>query len=162
MMSTQDQTAADRDAIRQLMIRYNMAGDRGKVAELAQVFAEDGVIRFNDEATQGRQAIARRLGGGVASPGLVVTRHHLTTSLIEVDGDAATGRTYFQVLTNIGPDHHGVYVDRFARIDDTWLIVYREVRIDWQVENSVFPPLHVRGIALAGRSATDDAPATGA
>lgn len=138
-------TAADRDAIRQLMIRYNIAGDRGQLDELAQVFAPDGVLRFAGEATQGRAAIAARLGGGDSNSVLIVTRHHLTTSLIKVDGDSAEGRTYFQTLTNIGPDHHGVYVDQFARIDGEWLIVHRDVRIDWQADNSVFAPLHVRG-----------------
>lgn len=138
---------ADREEIRHLMARYNIAGDRGCVDELVQVFAEDGVILFNGEATQGRAAIAARLQGGPPRPELTVSRHHLTTCPIEVEGEHARARTYFSVFTSIGPDHHGVYVDRFEKHAGGWLIARREVRIDWQSPHSLLPPLHVRGKA---------------
>lgn len=143
-----EQEHRDREAIRVLMARYNIAGDRGDIATLAATFAVDGVLSFNGEPCTGRPAITARLsGGGTRNPALTVSRHHLTTSLIEIDGDAATGRSYFHVLTDIGPDHHGVYVDRFARIDGDWRIAHREVRIDWQSPHSLSAPLHVRGRA---------------
>ena len=47
------------------------------------------------------------------------------------------------VHTNIGPDHHGVYVDRLARVDGQWKIAEREVRLDWQSPDSVYAPLPV-------------------
>ena len=138
---------ADREAIRVLLATYNINGDRGDVATLANTFAEDGVIEFGGEKTVGRAAIQARLGGGGSTrkPGFTVSRHHLSTSLVEIDGDRASGRTYFMVNTDIGPDHHGVYVDRFVRTGDGWRIAHRQVRIDWQAENSLFAPLHVRG-----------------
>lgn len=141
---TADARAA-RDEIRQLQARYNVAGDRGEAAKLSEVFAADGIIHFDGETTQGPAAIEARLGAGDFNPALTVTRHHLTTSLIEIDDDAARGRTYFAVHTNIGLDHHGVYVDRYRRIDGAWRIAHREVRIDWQAENSLYRPLRVRG-----------------
>jgi ketosteroid isomerase-like protein len=141
---TEDQ-ARDRDAIRQLMAVYNIEGDRGNLPGLASVFAEDGVILFNAEASTGPAAIVARLSGGKRNPQLSVVRHHLTTALIEIEGDKARGRTYFTVLTDIGPDHHGVYVDRYKRVDGGWKIAHREVRIDWQAPDSLFPPQHVRG-----------------
>lgn len=142
---------ADREAIRVLMATYNIHGDRGDVETLAATFAEDGVIAFSGEETKGREAIKARLGGGSGSrkPGFSVSRHHLSTSLIEINGDTAKGRTYFVVNTDIGPDHHGVYVDRFVRTQGGWRIARREVRIDWQADNSLFAPLHVRGKAPA-------------
>ncbi|MBB3860932.1 hypothetical protein GGQ88_002201 [Novosphingobium hassiacum] len=140
---------AEREAIRHLMARYTIAGDRGQTEELAAVFTPDGILHFNAETSQGREEIARRLSRSPPHPRLLVTRHHLTTSRIELLGETAKGRTYFQVLTNIGLDHHGVYQDRFVKIGEEWLISHREVRIDWQAEGSLFPPLHVRGIAPA-------------
>ncbi|MCK9541410.1 MAG: nuclear transport factor 2 family protein [Novosphingobium sp.] len=146
------QELADREEIRALMAQYNIFGDRGKVDVLAGTFAEDGVIEFGGAKTQGRAAIAARLGGGDDKDGnggkgggLTVSRHHLSTSLVTIDGDTASARTYFMVHTDIGPDHHGVYVDRLVRTHEGWRFAHREVRIDWQAENTLFQPLHVRG-----------------
>lgn len=138
---------ADREAIRILMARYNIEGDRGNIEGLASVFADDGTLEFGGEASTGPAAIVDRLGRGSGSrnPALTVVRHHLTTSLVQVDGDEATGRTYFVVLTDIGPDHHGVYVDRYRRTSEGWRIAHRQVRIDWRSPQSLFPPMVVRG-----------------
>ncbi len=138
----------DREAIRQLMAIYNINGDRGRIDALAAVFADDGVIEFSGEASKGRAAIVARLsGGGTRNPALELSRHHLTTSLIELDGDGATARSYFQVLTNQGLDHHGHYADRLVRTPDGWRIAHRSVRIDYQSPDSLYAPLHVRGRA---------------
>jgi hypothetical protein len=142
----------DREAIRHLMAVYNINGDRGRVGALADAFAEDGVIEFSGVTTRGRAAIIERLSGGGGTkrdPALEVSRHHITTSLIEVEGDVAQARTYFQVLTNEGLDHHGHYVDRLVRTDGRWQIAHRQVRIDYQKADSLYPPFHVRGRAPA-------------
>src|SRR3546814_15808529 len=66
-------------------------------------------------------------------------RHHLTTSRIVSAGpDEATARTYFINYSDIGADHAGVYVDRFRRIDGTWLIARRDDRVDWLAESSLY------------------------
>lgn len=136
----------DREAIRHLMTIYNVNGDRGRIAALGAAFAEDGVIEFSSESSKGRAAIVARLsGGGTRNPALELSRHHLTTSLIELDGDRATARTYFQVLTNHGLDHHGHYADTLVRMPDGWRIAHRSVRIDYQSPDSLYAPLHVRG-----------------
>lgn len=136
----------DREAIRHLMAVYNINGDRGRVAALGEAFTEDGVIEFSGEATHGQAAIVARLSsGGARNPALELSRHHLTTSLIELDGDTATARSYFQVLTNQGLDHHGHYADRLVRTAGGWRIAHRAVRIDYQSAQSLYAPLHVRG-----------------
>jgi hypothetical protein len=140
----------DDAAIRHLMARYTMNGDRGKLEALAETFAEDGTLAFSGAASTGRAAIVARLAAPAArNPALTLSRHHLTSCLIDIDGERATGRTYFQVLTDIGLDHHGVYIDAMEKIAGAWLFRHRDVRIDWQSPRSLYASLHVRGIAPA-------------
>lgn len=132
-------------AIRRTMARYTINGDRNRVADLAETFATGGILEFSGELLQGRQAILARLTGGRRGrpPGHSFSRHYLGTSLIEVDGESAVARTYFQVLTDIGIDHHGRYEDRLTRIAGTWLFAHRQVRIDWQSAQSFYPPMPI-------------------
>lgn len=123
---------------------YATAGDRGRIAELATAFTEDGVLEFRGAAHRGHAAIEASLSGfdaGAeptgATPARAFTRHNLTTRRIEFDGpDAAEAWTYFMVVTPLGLDHTGRYVDRFVRAGDRWLIAHRRVSLDWAVEGS--------------------------
>jgi hypothetical protein len=138
----------DDAAIRHLMARYTMNGDRGKLEALAATFAEDGTLAFSGAASTGRAAIIARLSApGPRNPALTLSRHHLTSCLIDIADDRAAARTYFQVLTDIGLDHHGVYVDALEKTAGAWLFRHRDVRIDWQSPRSLYAPLHVRGVA---------------
>lgn len=137
--------ATDRDAIRDLLARYTYNGDRGRVAELAACFADDGTIEFPGNSATGPAAIAAALsGGGVRNPALTFVRHHITNPLIEVHGDTATARNYFAVHTDIGPDHSGTYSDTLLRTPDGWRFAHRLVRIDWQSPQSLFRPMVTR------------------
>jgi hypothetical protein len=143
---------ASREEIRHLMSIYNTAGDRMHLDELASVFTEDGILEATVFRFQGHREIVEGLGG--ASPGRstprgtgtdpparrrpTLVRHNLTTSRIELTGpEAATGRSYFVVFTEIGPDHAGVYVDEFAKVKGSWRIARRQVRIDWVADNAI-------------------------
>lgn len=138
--------ASDREAIRHLMAVYNINGDRGRITALGETFIEDGILEFSGETITGRAAIVSRLSRGrERHPALELSRHHITTSLIELDGDRATARSYFQVLTNGGLDHHGHYADQLTRMPQGWRIAHRSVRIDYQSADSLYPPFHVRG-----------------
>jgi hypothetical protein len=53
----------------------------------------------------------------------------------------ARGWTYFVVLTDVGPDHAVVYIARFSREKEDWLIADRRVRIDRVSEHSLFLPV---------------------
>lgn len=133
----------DQMEICHLLSRYNILGDRGRVAEMVDVFAPEASLEAIDKSATGHAGIAALLNSNPPSPRHTVTRHHLGTQLIEVDGDSASAWTYFMVHTNIGPDHHGVYVDRLTRIDGRWLITHRDVRLDWQSPESVYEPMPV-------------------
>ncbi len=136
---------AERAAITQLMARYTMSGDRGDVKSLAACFAHDGVLEFPGARAEGPDDIVKALTSGTRDPALSLVRHHLTSSLVELGGSSgATGRTYFQVFSNIGLDHAGVYVDRFVRLPGGWYFHHRQVRIDWQSPDSLFRKFETR------------------
>ena len=133
----------DREEIRLLLATYNSEGDRGRVDRLASVFAEDGVLQGGSgfRAT-GHAEIMQTLSGPRGPEDRrhrrpAFMRHHLTTSLITFeDGETARGRTYYLMVTDLGPDHSGVYTDVFKKIDGRWRIVERRSRIDWAHEGS--------------------------
>lgn len=130
--------AADRDAIRDLLAQYTYNGDRGRVTDLAACFAAGGVIEYPGNRAVGPEAIAMALSSGPANPARTFVRHHITSPLIEVDGDNATARSYFAVHSDNGPDHSGTYNDKLVRTAQGWRFAHRQVRVDWQAEHSLF------------------------
>ena len=144
-----------REAIIHTQSVYNTEGDRGRLEGLVQTFTEDGVLELDRGVFSGREEISRALSAAVedkrqeaatagqgGSVARIFLRHNLTTRRIEFLGaEEADVWTYFFVMTPIGLDHSGVYVDRFVRRDDRWLIARRRVKIDWQSEHStILPP----------------------
>ena len=123
---------------------YHLAGDRGRLDELASAFAEDGVLELATGELRGRTAIRAGLSavGGASDevsaevrPAFV--RHHLTTSHIELTGpDTARGWSYFLVMTPIGIDHSGRYVDDYVAEEGQWLIAHRRVVVEWAAPDS--------------------------
>ncbi len=70
-------------------------------------------------------------------------RHHITTTQIDLVDDAhAKGRVYYLMVTDLGLDHCGYYVDRYRRVDGRWLIAHRQVWMDWALPESLFVPEH--------------------
>ena len=119
----------DSEAIRDVLARYNLFGDSGRIDELLELFTDDAVL-VTDQATYDGRSQVRGLFEGVVGPTPVRIRHFTATHVIDVDGDRATARCYFQVLTSSGLDHWGRYRDELARIDGRWLFTRREVRVD--------------------------------
>jgi hypothetical protein len=135
--------ADDLEAIRQTLAAYNVAGDRLKLEEMANLFLPDGVLESPTARMEGRAAIVAGLGGGGAAPNPgprpTFVRHHLTTQSLELTGpDTAQGRSYFMVFTDIGLDHIGYYVDKLRKTDGRWLIEQRQARIDWMADGTLF------------------------
>jgi hypothetical protein len=128
-----------REEIRDLMARYTASGDRGKVEALAACFAPDGVLEFPGASAKGPDEIVKVLRYGDRNPALQRVRHHVSNPLITLEGpEKASIRAYFLNLTNAGPDHSGVYVDRLVKLPEGWRFAHRQVRIDWQSETSLY------------------------
>ena len=120
---------SESEAIRDVLARYNLYGDSGRIDELLELFAEDAVL-VTDEATYDGRAEIRGLFESVAGPTPDRIRHFTATHVIDVEGDRATARCYFQVLTSSGLDHWGRYRDQLTRTDGRWQFTRREVRVD--------------------------------
>ena len=145
-----------REAIRDTMVRYHMAGDRLKAEDFAACFTEDGLIESQPGAGpehhafrhEGRAAIYKwQSHWPSAKPGTAVrpapsfVRHHLSTCQIDLtSATTARVRSYWAAWSDNGPDHSGTYLDDFRREGDLWLIARRCVRVDWYAPHSLFGP----------------------
>jgi hypothetical protein len=134
---------AAREGIRDTVARYNANGDTGRFAQVIELFTDDAVMELVGRTYTGRDEIltiftgaAERSGTG-RTPGYL--RHMTSTHQIDLTGDStANGRLYFQVLTEIGLDHWGRYVDQYRCVDGAWRFARRKVFVDGQSPGSTF------------------------
>ena len=136
-----------RDEIRDLVARYNANGDTGRFAQVRELFVADAVMRIEpDQEYVGIEAIMTIFTGTssntATSGSLTHVRHFTSTHQIDFEDDShASGRLYFAVLTDIGLDHWGRYVDRYVRTAEGWRFTRRSVSVDGWSESSLFPRL---------------------
>lgn len=141
----------DREAIRQTMASYTMAGDRLKTDEFLSVFTDDAILETDGVPEQdafryaGREQIRgwftrwRKPPSEAPVHQAAFIRHHLSTCHIEFTGaETAKARTYWVAYTDIGPDHCGCYLDAFRKEQGRWLIAHRRIRLDWRSEKSLY------------------------
>lgn len=140
-METWEATA--REAIRDLVARYNGEGDSGRVEAVVELFAPSASLRVADLGDFEGHAGIRRLLAGVPAPpedDFAVPRfirHFTATHRIDVGDEChAQGRCYYQVLTDTGLDHWGRYRDRYVRLDGVWRFADRFVTVDGRREGS--------------------------
>lgn len=135
---------AAREAIRDTVARYAQLVDRGRIAELALLFAEDGTLEAGDlPLARGRAAIVELLRGTQTRLASATTRplirHHVSSLQIDLEGaEVATAASYFLAITERGPDHWGRYQDRLVARGQRWLFQSRRVRVDGRAAGSVF------------------------
>jgi hypothetical protein len=133
-----------REAIRDLAIRYNSYGDSGLFDRMIGLFAPDAIVEINGVAHRGLDEIGRvftSVPEHTSSPGdgPAYLRHCTATHQIDlVDETTATGRCYFFVLTAVGLDHWGRYLDEYCVVDGEWRIAQRRVLTDDLSPHSIF------------------------
>jgi uncharacterized protein (TIGR02246 family) len=135
-----------REAIRDLVARYNAYGDSGLFDRMMELFAPDAVLEVRGSPNEGHDEI-RSVFTGVADQtsagagGPAYLRHCTSTHQIDlVDETTATGRSYFFVLTGVGLDHWGRYLDDYRMVDGEWRFARRRVLLDDTSPDSIFPP----------------------
>jgi hypothetical protein len=133
-----------RDAARDLIARYNANGDSGRYDQVVELFAPDAVMQIGDGKEYVGLAEIRTIftstGSSIAFGSHPIYLRHMTaTHQIDViDENLAKGRCYYLVLTAIGLDHWGRYVDEYRPVEGVWKFSRRTVTIDGRSEASLF------------------------
>jgi hypothetical protein len=126
-----------REAIRVTLARYAVAADKANYTELSQCFCPSGsLVVAGGLVMTGRDSIANELGRRAKARGHgirtdVFQLHFVGTSHIVIGTGDAEATTYYQVITEQGPDHAGRYLDRFAPWESQWLLLTRHATMDW-------------------------------
>jgi len=133
-----------REAIHDVVTRYNSYGDSGLFDRMIGLFAPEATVEINGVAYRGHDEL-RRVFSGVSErtsePGdrPAYLRHCTATHQIDlVDESTATGRCYFFVLTAVGLDHWGRYLDDYVVFDGEWRFARRRVLTDALSPHSIF------------------------
>jgi hypothetical protein len=109
--------------------QFCVFADRPDAGLSAELFAEDGVFERGEARAEGRAAIREMF---LARPPQMLTRHAITTSVIDVVGpDRATGRHYCLVHVS-GPD-----IKRTAPIFRDYQDSYRLTSEGWKIASRV-------------------------
>jgi uncharacterized protein (TIGR02246 family) len=130
-----------RECIRDLVARYNASGDSARFDAMLELFAEDAVLEVPGGRFEGRAAIRAFFEGVARGEGgrrpVRRLRHFTATHQIDlVSGSEARGRCYYQVLTEAGLDHWGVYQDVYRKVEGRWRFAHRSASVDGAVPGS--------------------------
>ena len=141
-----DSYADDRSAIEDLQARSLFALDFHDPDLYVSTFTEDGILDVGSGEIKGRQAIKdviARMPSPAATGGLhpAVGRHNISNIVIRIDGNTATGRSYWFHYSNDNPTRAGVfdgfghYEDEMVKVNGQWLFtkrrIYNENRDEW-------------------------------
>lgn len=114
----------DIEAIKQVVARYAFAFDERDVDEWLACWAGDGVLhRTNGQTVIGHEALGvyfREFQGR--------GRHVVSNSVIAVQGDIASHRSYVQYFdrnNNHALIMFGIYEDQLKRVDESWRFTSR-------------------------------------
>jgi uncharacterized protein (TIGR02246 family) len=137
-----DQYAADRAAIEDLMARYLFALDYNDLDSFIEMFTDDAEFDFARGRVAGKDNILAAVKSFKARIGEhyrdedgnpAVLRHVLAHTAIRVDGDRAWTRAQWFEMANDGPGKSlkmgtfGIYEDRLRKVDGRWLFSERRI-----------------------------------
>jgi hypothetical protein len=135
---------AAREAIRYTVGLYHKNGDFGDYDNHVNVFDADAeMVIQGGKVLKGVHEIIGALRAGAMARGAFqgqnFQRHHLTTAMIELTSETtAEGRHYIIVVTELGFDHTGTYIDQYVKHADRWLISRRQATMEWARPESRF------------------------
>lgn len=125
-----------REQIRDLVARYNVNGDSGRLEAVLELFAPDALVAVGDRRYRGIEQIRSLFETAVAetrdsAATRSFVRHFTASHQVDLfDPQRATGRCYFLVLTQDGLDHWGRYLDEYGRQGDRWRFRSRAIHVD--------------------------------
>lgn len=132
------QMLEDKDAIRHLLETYIDFNESRDYRGYSYLFAKDGVLHLRRGDAVGPDAIYKLLeesfGGPLPADSFLRNASHvLSNIIIEVDGDTATARSRWALLSPSPTDgsprvaQSGFYNDRLAREDGEWKFLERSI-----------------------------------
>ncbi|MBU6266677.1 MAG: nuclear transport factor 2 family protein [Sphingomonadales bacterium] len=150
MPETPETYATDRALVANRLATLAQAGDARKADAYADSFTADGVLQLDDRTIAGRETIRAWMAAPsvIPQPDTPARRpghvsHHLTTMRIDFTGPAtAKARTYWFVITPVGPDHSGYYDDSLEKVEGDWLVAHRRPRTIWIAPHSLIAAAH--------------------
>ncbi len=127
---------ADEQQVRNLLARMGHLADDGELDEYMDQFTEDAVWDGGPVfgRRQGQEAILEgareRRASGTSGPG-AHTRHVLTTTEVQVNGDTARSKSVFMFYVGIDAEPKvqvvGVYEDECRRTPQGWKLAHRKI-----------------------------------
>ncbi|WP_214103691.1 nuclear transport factor 2 family protein [Acrocarpospora catenulata] len=133
----------DRAAVTDVLLAYCDLVDRAEVDELVAIFTKGASFDYGNGAVfagkeQLRALFADRLGRYRA------TNHHLSNIRVTLSGDAASAVSYVYAWHESAADGGqlhiwGRYIDTLVRVDGTWLLDTRQVRVAGAATAAAFP-----------------------
>ena len=137
-----EQYAADRAEIEDLMARYLFALDYNDMDSFIAMFTEDAEFEFARGRVKGRDTILETVKGFKVRIGEhykpedgtpATLRHVLAHTAIGVEGDRAWTRAQWFEMANDGPGKSlkmgtfGIYEDKLRKVDGRWLFTERRI-----------------------------------
>ncbi|MBF6207380.1 nuclear transport factor 2 family protein [Streptomyces gardneri] len=142
-MSPDIHDLAARESVRGTITRYAIAGDRGRLDELAACFTPEGTLEVHSAWTAtGRDEIVTRLAanqrdrGTAEIPGFFIRHFVINIDFELVTDTEIRTAAYFQVLGPQGLDHWGRYRDVLVPHEGRWRFRHRLVRVDARATQS--------------------------
>lgn len=144
--------AEDRAQIEDLQARYLFALDFFDLDTYVSTFTEDGVLDIIMYQAKGRAEIRKKIeearpvfdqasapeAKGKYRP---TGRHNISNIVLKIEGDKATGRSYWFHYSNNNPerraalDGYGHYEDEMVKVNGKWLfskrVIYNEGVAEW-------------------------------
>ncbi len=111
-------------------------GDEGNREALLALFTEDASVDFGmgeGSVFEGHSGL-RIFFGQVVANSVSFCQHFVHNSVIDVEGDRATGRWYFEApttnaATNKAQWMAGRYIEEYARVDGAWKFAF--IATEW-------------------------------
>jgi 3-phenylpropionate/cinnamic acid dioxygenase small subunit len=124
----------EKDAIRELLARYCFHFDSGEFDAWLDLFTEDGTFDLGARGHfVGRAALRKFLSALPLTDGVPMMKHCVVNSIVSVQGDQATARSYVVVLQGgdtLSITVAGRYEDDIVKANGTWRFRKRKVHFD--------------------------------
>jgi len=134
---TADATPTDRQAIKQLRAKYCHYFDAQDVNNWMSLFAEGATISAGDfgEFT-GAEELSLFIDGAFADDPYM--SHRVDNPIIDIDGDTATGKWYFEAVQRDRSDgatiRQGRYDERYVRTAEGWKFDRIDIEFDAAIQ----------------------------